>query len=45
MKYYSDKLKKLFDTEEAIFSTEEAADKEKNEARGIESEWAAKSTE
>ena len=40
MKYYSDKLKKLFDTEEALFRAEEAADKEKKEARVKESERA-----
>ena len=45
MKYYSDKLKKLFDTEEALFRAEEAADKEKKEARVKESERAAKRNE
>lgn len=33
MRYYSDKLKKIFDTEEALFKAEkEAADKEKEAA-------------
>ena len=45
MKYYSDKLKKLFDTEEALFRAEKAADKEKKVARVKESERAAKRNE
>ena len=38
MRYYSDKLKRVFDTEEKLFAAEEAADKEKKEAKAKEAE-------